>query len=420
MKTRWKIFVVLLILGGLGAAGYKPAMKYWQERNRPKWRFAEVEQGDIASIVNATGEVKPVLSVHVGAVVSGPIDRLYADFNDEVEKDQLLATIDERIYDSAVKSAEAALNIRHADLRRAESRLYQALNDEYRALALYQENSRFISQAELDQLRFQRESLESEVAVASAAVEQAKANLKNAEANLRYTEIRSPVDGVIIDRKIDEGQALAAQFQAPELFIVAPDLRKEMHIFASVDETDIGLIRDAQETGKPVHFTVDAYPDDLFEGVIHEIRLSSTQIQNVVTYPVVISASNPDLKLLPGMTASISFRVDDRKDVVKIPNSALRFYPEKKFVRKQDHKLLDGAAWEKKEEEEEQDVDLSAEERAEVRRKRNRRHVWVVDGDFLKAMEVEIDLSDSKFSEMVAGDLKKGQKLVIGIDTSKE
>jgi HlyD family secretion protein len=419
MKRRWKILIVLLILCGLAAAGYQPAMKYWKDRNRPRWRFAEVEQGEVSSTVNATGEVKPVLSVHVGAVVSGPIDGLFADFNDEVAKDELLATIDKRIYDSAVKSAEAALNIRVADLCRAESRLYQALNDEYRALALYQENSRFISQAELDQLRFSRESLESEVAVAAASVEQAKANLQNAEANLKFTEIRSPVDGVIIDRKIDKGQALASQFQAPELFIVAPDLRAEMHIFASVDETDIGLIRNAQKAGKPVHFTVDAYPDDLFEGVIHEIRLSSTQIQNVVTYPVVISAPNPDLKLLPGMTASISFRVDDREDVMKIPNSALRFYPEKKFVRKQDHELLDGAGWEENEEDE-QDVDLSAEERAEVRRKRNRRHVWVVEGDFLKAIEVEIDLSDSKFSEMVTGDLKKGQKLVIGIDTSKK
>ncbi|MFV1968665.1 MAG: efflux RND transporter periplasmic adaptor subunit [Pirellulaceae bacterium] len=419
MKRSLKILLILLVVGGIPAGSYKSAMKYWKERNRPKWRFAEVTKGDIVSDVNTTGQVKPVLSVRVGAVVSGPIDKLFADFNDKVKKGDLLATIDKRIYDSAVKSAEASLNIRHADVRRAESMLYQSLNDEYRALALQRESSRFISQAELDQLRFKRESLEAEVAVAAAAVEQAKANLKNADANLEYTEILSPVDGIVIDRKIDEGQALAAQFQAPELFIVATDLRKEVRIFASVDETDIGLIREAQETGKPVCFTVDAYPDDLFEGVIYEIRLSSLQTQNVVTYPVVVSASNPDMKLLPGMTASVSFRVDERHDVVKIPNAALRFYPEAKHVREEDKKLLEGAAWEN-EDDDGLDTVLSAEERAEVRRKRNRRHVWVVEGDFLKAMEVEIDLSDSKFSEMASGDLEEGQKLVIGIDTTKK
>jgi len=419
MRRKIKILVILLVVCGMGAGAYVPAREYWKKRNRPKWRFATVATGDIVADVNATGQVQPRLSVQVGAVVSGPIEKLWVDFNDEVEKDQVLATIDKRLFDSAVKSAVAALNIRNADLQRAESMLYQSLNDEYRALALHRENPRFISQAELDQLRFRRESLEAEVAVAAASVEQAKANLTNAEANLRYTDITSPVDGVIIDRKIDEGQALASQFQAPVLFVVAPDLRKEMRIFASIDETDIGLIRDAQETGKPVHFTVDAYPDDLFEGTIYEIRLSSTQIQNVVTYPVVITAVNPDLKLLPGMTASISFRVDERKDVIKIPNSALRFYPQEKHVRKEDRKLLEGAAWEK-EDDDEPEVTLSAEERAKIRRKRNRRHVWVVDGEFLKAIELEIDLSDSKFSELVSGDLKKGQKLVIGIDTSKK
>ena len=148
------------------------------------------------------------------------------------------------------------------------------------------------------------------------------------EANLDYTEIRSPVDGIVIDRKIDPGQTVAATFQTPELFIVAPDMRKEMHVFASVDEADIGLIRDAQESGQPVRFTVDAYPDDLFEGKIFQIRKSSTTTQNVVTYPVVVSAPNPDLKLLPGMTASISFQVArDATNVLRIPNAALRFYP---------------------------------------------------------------------------------------------
>src|SRR5262249_52037125 len=148
------------------------------------------------------------------------------------------------------------------------------------------------------------------------------------QAQLRYTNIKAPVDGIIINRKIDPGQTLAAQFQAPELFVVAPDMRTKMYVHASVDEADIGLIHEAQRKDLPVTFTVDAYPDDLFEGMIEEIRLSSTTTQNVVTYPVIVAAPNPDLKLLPGMTASISFEVNRRADIIKIPNSALRYFPQ--------------------------------------------------------------------------------------------
>ena len=266
----------------------------------------------------------------------------------------------------------------------------------------------------MDQFKFNRMSLEAQLAVAETTVKQAEANLDTSEANLAYTKITSPVDGVIIDRKVDPGQTVASQFQTPELFIVAPDMRKEMHVFASVDEADIGLIRDAQETGQPVRFTVDAYPDDLFEGKIFQIRKNSTTTQNVVTYPVVVSAPNPDLKLLPGMTASISFQVGESDDVPRIPNAALRFYPQREQVRPEDRKLLEGA--EPPEGAEAQvEESLSAEEKAEVRRRRSRRHVWVVDGDFLRAVEVDTGLSDSKYTELVSGDVREGRKLVTGI-----
>src|SRR5205085_6730669 len=172
--------------------------------------------------------------------------------------------------------------------------------------------------------------------------DQARASLDTAEANLNYTRIISPVDGVIIDRKVDPGQTVAASFQVPEMFVVAPDMRKEMRVFASVDEADIGLIREAQQTGQPARFTVDAYPDDLFSGTIFQIRQNSTTNQNVVTYPVVVSAPNPDLKLLPGMTASISFQIAESKDAVRVPNAALRFFPDKAQVREEDRKLLEG------------------------------------------------------------------------------
>jgi len=418
MKMRYKLLIAAVALTLLGAVGAKPATEYWKKRNQPTWKQAEVKQGDIVAVVNSTGTVKPVLSVQVGSFVSGPIKDLYVDFNEGVKKDQLLAKIDPRLFEASVARDRAILATRKAEVARAEAQLKQAVNDEKRALALREENPDFISNSELDQFRFGRMAQDAAVQIAKASVDQAQASLDNSLLNLGYTEIRSPVDGVIIDRKIDPGQTLAAQFQTPELFVVAPDMRAKMYVYASVDEADIGMIREAQAEGQPVHFTVDAYQDDLFAGLIEEIRLSSAETQNVVTYPVVVAAPNPDLKLLPGMTATISFRVDERKDTVKIPNAALRFYPDTKYVREEDKKILEGQGWDN-DDDDQVEVILSAEERAAARKKRNRRHVWIADGDKLKAVAVMIGLSDSKFSELVEGDLKPGQKLVTGIEPKK-
>src|SRR5262249_2807146 len=153
--------------------------------------------------------------------------------------------------------------------------------------------------------------------LADASIDQAKANLTNSLTNLRYTDIVSPVDGIVIERKVDSGQTMAASFQTPELFIIAPDMDQFMYVYASVDEADIGQIRGAQERNKGVKFTVDAYPKELFEGSIHQVRKNSTTTQNVVTYPVVVKARNPDLKLMPGMTANISFQIEAKDDVVR-------------------------------------------------------------------------------------------------------
>lgn len=418
MQTRYIILVVLLLLGGACAAAYRPAAEYWKKRNQPTWKQVETKRGTIIAVVNSTGTVKPVLSVRIGSFVSGPIKELFVDFNQEVEKDEMLATIDPRIYEASVARDRAFLATSKAEVDRAEAQLQQARNNESRALSLQEENEDFISDQELDQLKFSRIGLEAALEVAKASIDQAQASLDNSLANLGYTEIRSPVSGMIIDRKIDPGQTLAAQFQTPELFVVAPNMREKMHIYASVDEADIGLIRSAQEQGQPVHFTVDAYRDDLFQGQIEEIRFSSTELQNVVTYPVIVAAPNPDLKLLPGMTASISFHVDESNDVVCIPNAALRFYPEVKHVREEDRKLLEGKDWEQEADESNDEV-MSAVEKAAARKTRNRRHVWVVEGDFLKAIEVETGLSDSKYSELVSGELPEGQKLVTGIEPKK-
>ena len=244
--------------------------------------------------------------------------------------------------------------------------------------------------------------------------------MENSLANLNYTKITAPVDGMIINKKIDMGQTVAASFQTPELFVVAPDMRIEMHVHASVDEADIGLIKSAQREGFPVKFTVDAYPDELFEGRVHEVRLNSTTTQNVVTYPVIVAAPNPDLKLLPGMTASLSFQVAYRENVTKIPNAALRFYPDAKHVRAEDIPILEGhrstTANRDDDQTQENAQAMSADERSQLRRNRDRRHVWVLDNDRLRAIAVTTGLSDSRHTELIEGNVKVDDVLVTGIE----
>jgi HlyD family secretion protein len=446
MRTIVTLLIVLVLIVGVGAAAWQPISHTWQVRNMPKWRTAEVVEGDIVSVVNATGTIKPVLQVSVGSFVSGPIDAEYhlkdkdgqplfdkagkplniAEFNQEVREGDEMAKVDPRIYKAGVDRDEASKLSRQSDLIRAEALWKQATNNLKRAKDLADEAEKqglkrttFVSQAELDRVFFEHESLAAQVQVSKAAVEQAQAQLENSKLNLDYCLIRSPVTGVIINRKIDPGQTLAAQFQTPELFIVAPNMREKMHVHASVDEADIGMIQTAQREKLPVTFTVDAYPD-LFDGVVEEIRLSSTTTQNVVTYPVVVAAPNPDLKLLPGMTANISFEVARRTKVLKIPNSALRYFPLAQHVRNEDKPLLEGQEKERDADPNEvQETGLSAEERAEARRTRKIRHVWVVDGFKLKAVEVVVGLSESRFTELVSGDLKVGDKLVTGIEPPK-
>jgi HlyD family secretion protein len=413
MKRMLKFLIGIIVVGGIGAAAYGPATKYFAERNRPRWRTAEVTRGRIVADVKSTGKVDPVLKVSIGSFVSGPITELYADFNQIVKKGDLLARIDPRLYQANVDQDKAMLATRKADVDRAKALLRQAERDEQRAIALREENEDFISGKEMDALHFNRLSLEAQVKLAQAAVDQAEGALENSKANLEYTEIRSPVDGMVIDKKIDRGQTLAAQFQTPELFIIAPDMEKKMYVFASVDEADIGLIIEAQKRKLPVEFRVDAYREEVFYGEIEQIRKNSTATENVVTYPVVVAAPNPDLKLLPGMTATLSFQVEEREDVVRVPNTAIRFYPDAGQVRPEDREILLGTV--EGEASDLQQTHRSAEERAEALRQEKTRHVWVEEGKFLRAIPVITGLTDLKYSELISGELKVGDKLVVGV-----
>jgi HlyD family secretion protein len=412
------LVVAVVVVGGLGSAAYRPAMNYWAAHNRTLWRTAKVEKGNVVAVVNSTGTVKPKIEVSVGSFISGPILELFCEFNQEVKKGDLLAKIDPRLYQASVAHDRATLAMQQADVLRVQSQLQQAINDEKRATVLRDRGDSIITMADFDKYKFSRMSLEAQLQISRATVDQAKASLETSLANLNYAEIRSPVDGIVINRKIDPGQTVAAQFQTPELFIVAPDMRKEMHVHASVDEADIGLIKQAQRKKYPVTFTVDAYPEKLFCGTILEIRLSSTTEQNVVTYPVVVTTPNPNLDLLPGMTASLSFQVDQREDVVKIPNAALRFYPVAKQVRAEDVPILEGRAEQSAEAKDASQPSLQAvavNERARLRKERDRRYVWVVDGELLRAVEVNTGLTDGEYTEVLKGSLQPGDEVVTGI-----
>ncbi|MGB7328949.1 MAG: efflux RND transporter periplasmic adaptor subunit [Rubripirellula sp.] len=416
MNTIIKLLIAVGVIGVAGAAGYQPAMEYLAQRNKISWETVKLESGDITRYVESTGTIQPVLSVSIGSFVSGPIVELNVDFNDEVKTGDILARVDPRLFKANVERDEATLATREADLERVEAQLQQSLNNYMRGNRLRESNEDFMSDREMDALTFEVKSLQAQRKLAKATILQSKASLETSRANLQYCQVTSPVDGVVINRLINPGQTLAAQFQTPELFVVAPDLREKVHVFASVDEADIGLIQKAKAEGRPVTFSVDAHPEEVFDGEIEQIRVSSVANQNVVTYPVVIAASNPDLKLLPGMTASIFFEVDSTSGVPKIPNAALRFIPEDaKLVRKEDQHLIDGSAWKSKPKTDaDEDDKMTATEKADASKKKNQRHVWMVDGELLKAVEVTTGLIDYKFTELAAGELDAGAALVVG------
>ena len=261
-----------------------------------------------------------------------------------------------------------------------------------------------------------RKSLEAQVELCNATILQCNADLDTAHANLDFTKIKSPVDGIVIDRKVDPGQTMAAQFQTPVMFVVAPDLEKKVYVYASVDEADIGLIRDAQKHSQPVTFSVDAYPDENFTGHIFQVRLNPTTVSNVVTYTVIVEAANADLKLLPGMTANLAFQIETRNDVLTLPNGALRFHPKPEQVRKSDQAIVEGRA----EDETNNGGSTDAGEKKSSAPAHGRKpsYVWVVDGSQLAAVEVVTGLADKSRTEIVSGDLADGQELVTGMQST--
>jgi len=391
-----KAIVIVLLLAAAGGGVW---WFFFHTAAAPvKYRFGKIERGDLRVVVTATGTVQPYLLVQVGTQVTGTIQKLLVDFNSRVKAGDIVAQIDPAPFQTKVDSDKANVARAEADVDRVKASLVQAGKELARAKEL--QKKELISPSDLDAAVATYDSLVSQVKVSEASVAQAKAAMESSLVNLRYTTIKSPIDGIVIARSVDVGQTVAASLSAPTIYIIADDMKK-IQVQASVAEADIGRIKEEME----VTFMVDAYRTDRFKGKVSQIRLSPTTVQNVVTYTVMIDALNPGNKLLPGMTANVSFEIAQYTDILKIPNAALRFTPPPD--------LLPTAA-------------PAAPPPAEMsgpkppgsgreRRQQQQSRVWIMSPAGPVAVMVGADATDGSWTRMSKGELTEGQEVIIGI-----
>ena len=362
----WTVIAVIIAAAIFMVAGKRKALQ------QVTYDTVPVEKGDVAYFVTATGTIEPVTEVEVGTQVSGIIAKLYADYNSTVKEGQIIAEMDKVTLESDLASARATY-----DGNRAEY-VYQEKNYA-RSKGLHEKN--LISDTEYEQAEYN-------FSMAKSAYENSKAALAKAERNLSYATIASPIDGIVIDRAVEEGQTVAAGFETPTLFTIAADLTK-MQVVADVDEADIGGVKEGQR----VSFTVDAYPDDVFDGRVIQIRLgssagsssvTSTATENVVTYEVVIAADNPDLKLLPRLTANLSIYTREAHDVLCVPSRALRFNPHAMATKNDRIIDCEGAS-----------------------------KLWTKDGNVFTAHPVTTGISDGVSTEITGG-IGEGMEIIAG------
>jgi HlyD family secretion protein len=413
MKLRNVVIIVVVVAAAAG--GYA----FYRQRNakttQAKYRTETIDRGNVAATVTATGTISAVTTVQVGSQVSGIIQSLYADYNSPVKKGQLLATLDPTPFKLQVQQREADLQQANVQMRNAEVQFN-------RNARLLQEQ--LVPQADYDTAKANFDSMKAQVDQADAALQQARTNLS-------YTNIYSPIDGVVVARQYDIGQTVAASFQAPTLFTIAEDLTK-MQVQADVDQSDISRVT----TGQSARFSVDAYPEEPFVGAISQIRLNATQNSNVITYPVIIDVPNPDGKLKPKMTADVTIEVARVQDVLRVPNAALRFKPiETGRGGANDpaaKAALDGTAARGRGATGDPGprggggggggalagaADALA---AGQRGGRHRQVVYIVGpNEELKEVEVKTGITDGRFTAVTEGDLKAGDKIAVGFATAK-
>lgn len=365
-----KVWIAMTVVVIVAVAAW--ALSGGKEKEDINFKQEKVSLQTLQNSVTATGTIEAVTSVTVGTQVSGIVNKLYVDYNSQVKKGQVIAELDKT-------NLLSELNTAKANMASAQSQLnYQSANMK-RYQTLYQKGLVSADDYENALLTYRQ---------AKEQVATAKEQVQRAQTNLGYATITSPIDGTVISKSVEEGQTVAASFNTPELFTIAKDLTN-MQVVADVDEADIGAVKE----GDRVTFTVDAYPDDTFEGTVKQVRLQATTTNNVVTYEVVISAQNADLKLKPGLTANVTIYTQERTGVLAVVNKALRFTPTKETVGK-DMKIVDC---------------------------KGKNKVWTLDGKTLTAHPVSIGQSDGMHTEITKG-LKAGQQIVteIVVNTSED
>ncbi len=345
-------------------------------KNRTVYETVPVKRRTITQVVEASGTINPVNTVSVGSTVSGLISAIYVDFNSKVTKGQLLAEIDPRTFQATVDQNLASMNSAQADLANREASFEMSAKTLRRYQNLYARS--FIPKSELDQAEADYKANLAQVNAAKARISQTRAQYNQSLVNLNYTKITAPVSGMIISREIDLGQPVAASFQAPELFTIAQDLEK-MQIEVNVSEADIGDVKEGQE----VTYTLDGYPNSIFNGKVTQVRISPTTVSNVVTYSVIVTVDNSDLKLKPGMTANVSIITAKNEDVLTVPNIALKFTPESNG------------------------------------KKYKTQGLWIKNGMHIKRVDIKIGASDDSYTEVISDKIKEGDRILVGMRGGK-
>ncbi len=407
-----------------------------RNKNEPaKYKKEAVDKGNIEALVITTGTLNPVIIVEIGSQVSGKIDNLYVDFNSQVKQDQVIAELDQAQFITRVKQDEANYQSAEAALEKAKITLANTKKKYDRAMNLFEKD--LISFEEKETIETQYYSAMADIQSSEARLEQADSQLDSSKVDLTYTIIKSPIDGVVISRRVNIGQTVAASFQAPVLFQIANDLNK-MQVECNVDEADIGKVKEGQK----VKFTVDAFPDENFTGKVRQVRFAPEIVQNVVTYTTIVEVNNPEMKLRPGMTATASVVTGEAKNVLRVPNSALRFNPS--LSPEEMQALMASMRQEMRESRGGSGRPEGSHPGGDSQRQNSQRsgsgqnasgmrgfgmqgtqmrqlaRVWMEDENGkLKMVFVRTGVTDSSYTEIVSENLKEGQFVITG-ETSKQ
>jgi HlyD family secretion protein len=412
-------FVIVLCLGVL--AVIKGYTMVFSSEHGPAFRTAPVERKMLIAVVAATGVLQPEDVIDVGAQVAGRVERFgpdprfqtlprsvrgvlpqkTCDYGTPVTPGTVLCQLDPSLFQAAVAQNQANLSLAHATLIQLQAKMEQAKYDMERAQSMLQNKS--LAKADYDSFVAAYLTAQSNIKVGEAFIEQAEAALKTAQINLGYSTITSPVNGVIIDRRVNVGQTVVSSLSAPSLFLIAKDL-KRMQVWAQVNEADIGMIK----VGQLARFTVEAFPNDVFKGEVFQIRLNANNTQNVTTYTVVVNTDNSNLRLLPYMTANVQFVVGELKNTLQVANAALRWSPQVQQVvpeQRQEFTILKNKK-----------VDPTRPTPMTDNFKGEQFTLWVTDGQLVRFIKVRIGLSDGTMTQIVDGDLKENMEVVVRED----